>query len=174
MSGPDPTHNVVAMTDLDRSASAGATSTHRRLGLPFVAIIGLALLAVPRVILHDLDLIHEGTATNALFVFLPPVVWIVVALAARVPKPFVTILAIGICYGVFLALGHQLLWGVSIADDPPRLGGNLAGLDPAAQAIIFRVFAILSSLVTGAVVGAIAGLVAWGLGALTRRTPRPR
>lgn len=140
----------------------------RRLGLPLVAIIGLALLTAPRVVLHDLGLIHEGTGVNALFVFLPPVVWIVVTLAAKVPRPFVTILAIGICSGLFLALGHQLLWGVAFADSPPRLGGNLADLDPALQAIVFRSFAALSSIITGAVVGAITGLVAWGLSALLR------
>lgn len=145
----------------------------RRLGLPLVAIIGLALLAAPRVILHDLDIIQEGTAINALFVFLPPIVWIVVALAARVPNPFVTILAIGVCYGIFLALGHQLMWGIAFADDPPQLGGNLAGLDTTFQAVLLRSFAAVSSLVTGAIVGAISGLVAWGLSALMRRS-RPQ
>lgn len=74
------------MADHDPSLSPVPTapapiSKRRRLGLPLVAIIGLALLAAPRVILHDLDIIHEGTAINALFVFLPPVVWIIVALA---------------------------------------------------------------------------------------------
>lgn len=154
--------------------SAPATlMSKRRLGLPLVATIGLALLAAPRVILHDLDIIHEGTAINALFVFLPPVVWIVVALAARVRNPFVTILAIGFCYGVFLALGHQLMWGVSFANDPPQLRGNLAGLDPTIQTVIFRLFAVVSSLITGTVVGAIAGLVAWVSSALIRRTRQP-
>jgi hypothetical protein len=149
-------------------------SKRRRLGLPLVAIIGLALLAAPRVILNDLDIIHEGTAINALFVFLPPAVWIVVALAARVPNPFITILVIGVCYGILLALGHQLMWGVAFADNPPQLGGNLAGLDLAIQSAIVRSFAALSSLVTGAIVGAIAGLVAWGLAAVTRRARQPR
>lgn len=146
----------------------------RRLGLPLVAISGLALLAAPRVVLHDFDIIREGTAVNALFVFLPPVVWIVVALAARVPNPFVTILAIGVCYGIFLALGHQLMWGVAFADDPPRLGGNLAGLDLTVQNVVLRSFVAVSSLVTGAIVGAIAGLVARGFSALTRRAREPR
>lgn len=85
-----------------------------------------------------------------------------------------TILAIGVCYGIFLALGHQLMWSVSFADNPPQLGGNLAGLDPALQAVILRSFAALSSLATGAVAGAIAGLVTCGLNALTRRSRLPR
>lgn len=155
-------------------AAPAPASKRRRLGLPFVAIIGLALLAAPRVILHDLDIIHEGTAINALFVFLPPVVWIVVALIAKVPNSFATILAIGVCYGIFLALGHQLMWSTTFADNPPQLGGNLAGLDPTIQSVILRSFAVLSSLVTGAIVGAIAGLVAWGLAALAGRARQPR
>ncbi|GAB3813643.1 hypothetical protein GCM10028820_08710 [Tessaracoccus terricola] len=142
--------------------------------MPLVAIIGLALLEAPRVVLHDLGVIHEGTVVNALFVFLPPVVWIVVALVSRVPNPFVTILAIGVCYGVFLALGHQLMWGITFADNPPRLGGNLAGLDPTIQVVVLRSFAVLSSLVTGVIVGVIAGFVAWGFSAVTRSSERPR
>lgn len=151
-----------------------AASKRRRVGLPLAAIIGLALLAAPRVILHDLDIIHEGTAMNALFVFLPPVMWIVVALAARVPNPFITILVIGVCHGILLALGHQLMWGVAFAEDPPQLGGNLVGLDPVARSVIVRFFAALSSLVAGAIVGAVAGLVAWGLAAVTRRAQQRR
>src|SRR5699024_5638162 len=130
-------------------------SQRRRLGLPFLAIIGLALLAVPRVALHDLDLIHEGTLVNALFVFVPPVVWIAVVLWRRVPNAFLTVLVIGCCYGFFLALGHQVLWGQSFAEDTPRLGGNLSGLDPNIQDIILRFFAAISSLLTGVIVGAI-------------------
>ncbi|MGY5766675.1 hypothetical protein ACXET9_15950 [Brachybacterium sp. DNPG3] len=167
------------MTDHNPSPSPApaapvSTSTRRRLGLPLVATIGLALLAAPRVILHDLGIIHEGTANNALFVFLPPIVWIIVVLVAKAPNPFVTILAIGVCYGIFLAVGHQLLWGIAFTDNPPRLGGNLAALDPAIQAVILRSFAALSSLITGAIAGAIAGLVAWGLAALARRSRLPR
>lgn len=174
MLGRGMAHTVGGMADHDPPHSPAPSgpipaSKRRRLGLSLATIIGLALLAAPRVILHDLDIIHEGTAINAVFVFLPPVVWIVVALVARVPNPFVTILAIGVCYGILLALGHQLLWGVHVGDNPPQLGGNLTGLDPAVQTVIFRFFAFLSSLVTGAVVGAIAGLVAWGLSVLTHR-----
>jgi hypothetical protein len=167
------------MTDHDSSqlsapAIPAPVAKRRSLGLPLVAIVGLALLAAPRVVLHDLGIIHEGTAANALLVFVPPVVWIVVVLVARVPNPFVTVLVIGVVYGVLLALGHQLMWGVAFSDGPPQLGGNLSDLDPGAQAVIIRSFAALSSLLIGAVVGAIAGLVAWVLGALIGRARRTR
>ena len=141
----------------------------RALGLPFAAIIGLALLAVPRVVLHDLGVITEGTAVNALLVFAPPLIWIAVVLWKRVPNPFLTLLVVGVFYGVLLAATHQLLWGAAFGDSLPRLGGNLAGLAPAAQEIIMRVFASVSGVFTGAIVGAIAGLIAWGLQALISR-----
>ena len=164
------------MTDRDplppsASSTSASTSTslRSRLGLPLLAIVALALLAAPRVILHDLGIIQEGTAINALFVFLPPLLWLVLVLAARVPNVFLTIFAIGLCYAVFLAVGHQITWSVVVADDPPRLGGNLAALDPTIQAVIFRGFAVVSSLVTGAVVGAITGAVGWCLNFLFTR-----
>src|SRR5699024_6490245 len=50
----------------------------RKLGLPMIGIIALALLAVPRVVLHDLGVITEGTWVNAIFVFVPPLIWIAV------------------------------------------------------------------------------------------------
>ncbi|OOC53520.1 MULTISPECIES: hypothetical protein [Nocardiopsis] len=142
------------------------------LGLPWTVLIGLALLAVPRVVLHDLDVIHEGTFVNALFVFVPPLVWVVVAVLARVPRPFLTLLVVGLVYGVLLALGHQLLWGASWEGNPPRLGGNLSDLPPLAHTVLFRGFAVVSSLATGAVVGALSGLVAWVINKAVR--PRAR
>lgn len=158
------------MTDIDSSQPQSPKPRRAVLGLPFMAIIGLALLAVPRVVLHDLDLISEGTPLNALFVFLPPVIWIAVVLWKRVPNPFLTLLVAGAFYGVFLALGHQILWNVSCGDNPPQLGGNLTNLSPVVQSVILRFFAIISSLFTGIIVGAITGLIAWGITAVTRRS----
>lgn len=150
--------------------SPSTTSTRRaRLGLPWPVLPGLALLAVPRVVLHDLHIVQEGTLVNALLVFAPVLVWIAVVWAARVPRPFLTLLVVGGCYGVLLALVHQLLWVNAYGGQPPRLGGELADLSPGAQDLIIRAFAAGSSLVTGTVVGAVSGLVAWALVALTRR-----
>ncbi|MFD6953580.1 hypothetical protein A6A08_23340 [Nocardiopsis sp. TSRI0078] len=140
------------------------------LGLPWTALVGLALLAVPRVVLHDLDLIQEGTFVNALFVFVPPLVWVAAAVLARVPNPFLTLLVVGLFHGVLLALGHQLLWNISWDGNPPTLGGNLGDLPSVVHTVVVRGFAVVSSLVTGAVVGAVTGLVAWGVD----RAVRPR
>jgi len=136
--------------------------------MPALAIVGLALLAVPRVVLHDLGLLAAGTPANIALVFGPPVVWIAVVLWRRVPQPFVTLLAVGVCYGVLLALGHQVLWEQAFAGTAPQLGGALTDLDPALQAALTRGFAAVSSLFTGTIVGVIAGLVAWGLRTVVR------
>jgi hypothetical protein len=144
------------------SQSLRSSRRHGRLGLPVIALVGLASLAAPRVVLHDLGVIAEGSLVNALLVFGPPVIWILVAVCARVPNPFLTVLTIGAIYGVFLTVGHQIFWTTVWANDPPRLGGNLAGqLAPAVESVILRIFAVFSSLFTGALVGAISGLVAW-------------
>ncbi len=139
-----------------------AGQQRRTLGLPFIALCGLALLGLPRVILHDLDLVHEGTLVNLLLVVVPLVVWISVVVARRVPNPFLTLLVVGLLYGVLLALTHQLLWGAAF-EEPPALGGNLSDLAPGNQTMIIRIFATISSLFTGAIVGAVSGLIAWAL-----------
>lgn len=94
------------MTDFNSSQLQPPEPRRTRLGLPLIAMVGLALLAAPRVVLHDLDLISEGGLPNAVFVFLPPLIWIAVVLWKRPPNPFLTLLTVGAFYGVILALGH--------------------------------------------------------------------
>lgn len=132
----------------------------RTLGFSWPVLVGLAALAVPRLVLHDLDVIHEGSFVNGLLVFLPPLCWIAAVLWQRPTRPFVTVLVIGALYGVFLAAGHQLLWDTAFGGVAPALGGNLADVDPTVQRGIVRAAAAVSSLVTGTIVGAVTGAVA--------------
>ena len=135
---------------------------YHKLGLPVPVIILLAALAVPRVVTHDLDIFPEGSFVNSLLVFVPLVVWLIFVLWRQVPYPFLTLTVIGLAYGVLLALAHQLLWEARWDGGPPRLDGNLEGiLNPALESVVFRTFAFFSSIVTGTVVGATVGLVAW-------------
>lgn len=157
------------MINIESSRPRPPEPRRSRLGLPLIAMIGLALLATPRVILHDLDLISEGGPLNAVFVFLPPLIWIAVVLWRRLSNPFLTLLIVGAFYGVFLALGHQILWNSSFGDSPPQLGGNLTALAPWLQSVVLRIFVTVSSLFTGVIVGAISGLLAWGLSVVMRR-----
>ncbi|WP_017556082.1 hypothetical protein [Nocardiopsis baichengensis] len=124
-----------------------------------LGVIGLALLGVPRVIAHDLEVV--GPAANALLVWAPLTVWVVVALWRRVPNPLLTLLAVGVAYGVLLGVTHQVLWAWAF-DTPPALGGNLQGvLPPAVEALVVRGFSLVSSLAVGTLVGTGCGVVAW-------------
>ncbi|PXY32821.1 hypothetical protein BAY60_08475 [Prauserella muralis] len=139
-------------------------------GLSPLAVAGLAVLAVPRAVLHDLD--AAGPALNAVLVFAPPVVWVLVVLALRVPSPMRALLAVGLVYGLLLAVTHQVLWSESFTEEP-TLGGNLVGvLDPGTETVLLRAFAFVSSVVTGTVVGALAGAVASLLARLLPRRDR--
>ncbi len=141
----------------------------RALGMPLLAVGGLALLGVPRVVAHDLELV--GAVANAVLVYLPIAVWLVVVLWLRVPNAFRTLLVIGFAYGVVLAMTHQVLWTQAFAE-PPSLGGNLAGaLAPAVESALLRTFAFLSSVITGVFVGAVTGTVGW---LLAKALPTPR
>jgi hypothetical protein len=144
-----------------------APDTRKRgLGLPVLALIGLAALAVPRLILHDLRILTDGPVV-VLLAIVPIVVWIVVALVARVPNPFLTLLVVGLFYGGFLLIGHQILWDQAFDGAAPDLGGPLGGVVP-------RIAASFSSILTGAGTGAVAGLIAWGISALLKLGSRPR
>lgn len=141
----------------------------RPLGLSLPAILGLALLATPRVVAHDLGVAEEGSLLNLVLVVVPLVVWVTVTVIARVPHPFLTLLVTGACYGLFLAGLHQLLWDRAFAGSPPAVGGNFSGLDLGARQLIARLAAVVSSVFTGVAVGAVVGLVAWAIAAVLDR-----
>ncbi|MEU4788514.1 hypothetical protein AB0F95_02245 [Micromonospora tulbaghiae] len=128
----------------------------RTLGFSWPALVALAALAGPRVVLHDLDVVPEGTVVAALLAVGPPLCWVAAVLWRRPPRPFLTMVVIGALYGVFLAVGHQVFWDSSLGMDAP----GLAGLAPGAREALLRGTAVMSSLVTGTMVGVIAGGVA--------------
>src|SRR5690625_4111087 len=142
-----------------------------RLGLPLYAILGLAALAAPRVVLHDLHIVEEGSFLNALLVFVPLMIWIAVVVAKRVSRPFVALLAVGVVYGILLATGHFIFWEQAFPNGAPQLGDNLANIDPLIETVIIRTFSSFSSLVTGTLVGAVCGVIAMGLNKLIYRSP---
>jgi hypothetical protein len=132
-----------------------------RVGLPAVALVALAALGMPRVVAHDLDL--AGPAVTWLLAIAPPVTWLAVVLARRVPQPFTTLLVIGLLYGAMLAATHQLLWSEAFDGDPPRLGDQLTGAPDWVHTTVTRGAAVLSSLAVGALVGAALGAIATAL-----------
>jgi hypothetical protein len=148
------------------------TALRRKLGLSVPVIILLASIAAIRVPLHDLGIVLEGSAVAGLLVFVPLAVWLIVVLRRRVPDPFLALTAVGLAYGVMLAIIHQLLWAAAYDGSPPSLGGNLEGvLAPGLEAVVFRTSAFFSSIFTGTMVGAVVGIVAWMIERM-RRTRR--
>src|SRR5215203_3701420 len=145
------------------------TASRRKLGLSVPVIILLAAMAAIRVPLHDLGIVPEGSVVSWLLVFVPLAIWLFVVLRRKVHNPFLALTAVGLTYGVMLAVIHQLLWVAAFDGSPPSLGGNLEGaLAPGLEALIVRGFAFLSSLVTGTFVGAVVGVVAWTIERLRR------
>lgn len=146
------------------------TALRRKVGLPVSAIILLAALAALRVVPHDLGIVSEGSVVAWLLVFVPLTMWLTVVLRWQVPNPLLTLVVIGVAYGVMLAVGHQLLWEAAWDGSPPSLGGNLEGvLAPGLEAALFRTSAFLSSIVTGTLVGAAVGVVAWAIERVRRK-----
>ncbi|RBQ12727.1 MULTISPECIES: hypothetical protein [Micromonospora] len=138
------------------------SGARRTLGFSWPALVALAVLAAPRVALHDLGVVPEGTIVAALLAVGPPLCWVAAVLWRRPPRPFLTLVVVGALYGVFLAVGHQVFWDSSLGMDAP----GLAGLAPKAREALLRGAAVMSSLVTGTVVGVVAGAVALLLGRL--------
>ncbi|NYJ00850.1 hypothetical protein HNR19_001548 [Nocardioides thalensis] len=134
--------------------STSATRPRRPLGLPVWAIIGLALLSVPRIFAHDLGI--DAGPIPAILTVGPVVVWIVAVLWARVPSPLVTLLAVGAVYGVALGIVHNVLWDQVFGDDPPTLGD----IDADLSEVPLRIATAVSSVFTGLIVGLLSGLVA--------------
>jgi len=138
----------------------------RTLGFSWPVLVALAALAAPRVVLHDLGVIEEGSFVNGLFVFVPLACWVAAVVWRRPARPFTTVVVIGALYGVFLAVGHQLLWDAAFGGVPPTLGG----LDPGTAEAILRTETVVVGLLTGTLVGVITGGVALVIG---RVVPAP-
>jgi hypothetical protein len=148
------------------------TTLRGEVGLPVSVIILLAAIAAIRVPLHDLGIVPEGSVVAGLLVFVPLAIWLTVVLGRRVANPFLTLVVTGFAYGVMLALIHQLLWATAHDGSPPSLGGNLEGeRGPGLEAVVFRTSAFLSSLVTGTLMGAVVGVLAWVIQRLRRIRP---
>ena len=156
------------MIHATHTAAEGA-APRRELGLSLPMVILLAAIAAIRVPLHDLGIVQEGSAAAWLLVFVPLAVWVGVVLQRRVPNPLLTLTVVGFAYAVMLAVVHQVFWGAAFGGNLPSLGGNLEGvLAPGVEAAVFRVSAFFSSLVTGTMVGAVTGAVAWAISRLRR------
>lgn len=151
--------------------TSSTSPLRRALGLPPLVILGLGLLAAVRGVVHDATALEHLPAVNLPLVFVPLLVWLVVAVRWAT-RPFVALVASGAVYGVALAITHLALWDVTLGGTTPTLGGALDGvLPPLAEAILLRAAAATSSLMVGLGVGALTGDIAW---VIRRGTDRRR
>jgi len=135
-----------------------------KLGLPLSVLLLLAVLPIPRALGHDLKLLDEGDLVNKILVFVPLIVWVVVVLWKKAPKPFMTLLAVGLIYGILLGIVHQITWVGFWNGNIPSVGGSLAGqISPTTEAIILRIVTFISSVITGLLTGVIIGVIALGM-----------
>ena len=132
-----------------------------RTDLSLGLLVFLAALSIPRVVVHDLDLISLKSGLYTLLAVGPLLVYFVFAVARPYKRPFYTFIVLGLIFGLLLALTHQLTWSASWGDKLPHLGGNLEGVLPGAvENLVLRGFTLGSSVMTGLTEGALFGIVA--------------
>lgn len=131
--------------------------------LPLAVIGALALLPIPRVVLHDLQAVSFDSLLYKLLAVVPFMAWVGVAVLRKTKRPFADFLTLGLVFGVLLAFTHQLLWDTAWDGNLPRIEGNLSGqLSPAVEAAVLRTASAISSLMTGLMAGFAVSLVAFG------------
>lgn len=110
-------------------------------------IIGLGALALVRPLMSItglLDLLGRPTSAIAVTVGIS-LLWLVIVVGTRVRRPFLTLVAVGVTYGVFAILLSAIL--------SPMLTGVLTGPST-------NMAATISVLITNAIWGGIVGVLA--------------
>ncbi len=132
---------------------------HKLKQLHWPLIIGLGALALVRPVLNITGLM-EGLGRPfgpILMTMLISLAWLAIVVLVRVRDPLLTLVLTGITYGVFAILLSAIL--------SPLLTGQLTGP-------ITNPVAIVAVLITNAIWGALVGLCALALQAVTRPTPQ--
>jgi hypothetical protein len=120
-------------------------------------IVGLGALALIRPVMNVTGLMERlgGPFGPILITVLISLAWLAIVVLVRIREPLLTLVFAGLAYGVFAILISAIL--------SPMLLGQLTG--PIANPV-----AIVSVLVTNAIWGALVGLCALALQAMTRPT----
>lgn len=131
-----------------------SSKTRKRSRIPFVILVPLALLGIPRVVVHDLHLVDINSLLYTFLAFLPFLVWSLYAFVFNMADPFRNLFILGLLFGIFLAITHMLTWDASWGGNQPHIGGNLAGkFDPATESLMLKTATVLSSVFTGLFAG---------------------
>lgn len=138
---------LVVMQDMDGRHGWASSSE------VMTSVVVLSLLTVPRLVLHDLDVMEDNSLLSGILGTLPYVLWVVVPIARRYRRLFLPVLAAGLLSGVWLLIGHFLLWNIHWAGHP----------NPPSKASV-----LIPSIFVGLGMGAIVGLVTLGIGKSVR------
>lgn len=150
--GCGPRVSVSSVVSMSTSSTDRPT---RSLGLSRWAILGLAALALPLSLVSWL-VGNPGTVNFWLLGVAPAVVWVAVAVMRRISAPLMTLVVVGLSYGIILAILQNLTFNSMIAQ---QMGAPYGGTAPVAVTVAARVAASLASILTGAVMGLITGLI---------------
>lgn len=138
--------------------------------IPFLIIVLLAALAIPRVVIHDLHALPLDSIGYKALAIIPFALWVLVALLGKSKRPVHDFLVLGLVFGLMLAITHQITWDASWGNNPPQLQGNFEGaLSPAIESLLIRTSAVFSSLITGLALGGATALIAWGASKVRKR-----
>lgn len=121
----------------------------------------LAILGLPRVVVHDLHLFDLESIPYKILAIVPFVTWGLYALFGKSKRPIYDFMLLGLIFGLMLAVTHQLTWDASWGSNPPQLHGNLEDtFDPMIESVLLRSAAFISSILSGMMFGGVCALVA--------------
>ena len=120
-------------------------------------IVPLAALGLVRTFMHIFRVVEMVPATEGLAWLGTAVVWIAFVVGNKMPRPFLSLLLIGLVHGIFAALAQQIFWSGFWAGYPPvQIGEVMLPIDSPTV----RTVAVISSIVTGLGWGFLLGVIA--------------
>lgn len=128
-------------------------------------LMGLLVAAgLPRTVLADLGVVEpEGSLLYYVLALAPFAAWLGVAVRRRSRRPLSDFVVLGACYGLSLAVVHQVLWdvGSSLGHRPPAAAADFAdAFTPALQDLAVRGYTVGVAMLIGVGTGLVVGLVA--------------
>jgi hypothetical protein len=140
-----------------------------RTDMPLVLLVVLAVIAIPQVIVDDLQLLSLESLESPLYKALaagPFLIYLAIALFRKNKRPFYDFIILGALLGLFVAITHQITWDENVSG----LKGILQGFfSPAVEEIVIRFVVFIRMLATRLLVGVVFGLIASSVSWLRER-----
>ena len=128
--------------------------------MPLWMLAGLALLAMPRAVIHDLDGLPFDSPAYIAMAVAPLLLYLAIAIFRNNKRPMYDFIVLGLFFGVFLSLVHLILWDHKWGGNPPAFGDQLTGVFcPEVEDMLFRISVTFSGLHVGIALGALFGAI---------------